>query len=214
MQHSEKTSAFFLLSVITLLALPVQEQIVQAREFNGQMVQAQDQAKAHALNGENYATVSLSLSAPRTSIEAGTTVTLTARVTGTNAKVIWRSLYTPVATVSQSGVVTGIKEGKATITATVGSMTEKITMTVTKSSAMLSLTAMTLKVEQTKALAMAIGGKRVKPVWKSMNAPVASVDQNGIVTAHKEGKATITATFQGSGVRTSLSGWNEINNSK
>ncbi|OBR90766.1 kappa-carrageenase precursor [Clostridium ragsdalei P11] len=56
-----------------------------------------------------------------TKVEIGKTVTLVATVLPQNAtdkKVIWSSSDTSVATVDQTGNVKGIKEGKATITAT------------------------------------------------------------------------------------------------
>ncbi len=39
------------------------------------------------------------------------------------------------------------------------------------------------------------GNNTEKPVWKSLNEKIATVDENGNVTSHKEGKAIITAKF-------------------
>ena len=68
----------------------------------------------------SIAVTSISLDAVSTSVKAGKTVTLIATVypsNATNKTVKWLSSATSVATVSSSGVVTGIAAGNATITA-------------------------------------------------------------------------------------------------
>ena len=55
-------------------------------------------------------------------LSAGSSRTLTATVTGTDESVVWSSSDTAVATVS-NGVVTGVANGRATITAKVGKLT-------------------------------------------------------------------------------------------
>lgn len=59
--------------------------------------------------------------------------TLTLRVNGTNKYVMWKSNNKKVATVSKKGKVTGISEGNATITATVGAgkSNQKLTCSIT-----------------------------------------------------------------------------------
>lgn len=70
-------------------------------------------------------------------IKEGKSITLTAKITPTNAtnkNVKWTSSDETVATVNSAGVVTGIKEGTATITATTedGNKTAKIEIKVEK----------------------------------------------------------------------------------
>ena len=81
---------------------------------------------------------SVSLNVTTLSIEQGKAATLSAAIlpaTATNKSVTWSSSNTAVATVSSSGIVTGVAEGTATITVTTvdGSRTATCAVTVTKS---------------------------------------------------------------------------------
>lgn len=114
----------------------------------------------------------------------------------------WGSNNPNVASVDSNGKVTGIKAGNATITAIVGENTATCEVTVV--SDIIAVTSVTL--DQV-SLALqegesAILNVTIKPdnatdkavTWSSDNSAVASVDNNGKVTAVKEGSATITAT--------------------
>ena len=78
----------------------------------------------------------IAVTTPQTVLVVGSTVALTATVYDqagkkiTNAVVQWRSLTPAVATVSGSGVVTGISTGQATIEAESSGRTASITLTV------------------------------------------------------------------------------------
>lgn len=75
---------------------------------------------------------SVTITASKTEVEVGSTITLTASVLPENATdktVIWTSSNVNTATVSDAGVVKGIAAGSVTITATSGS--EKDTKTIT-----------------------------------------------------------------------------------
>lgn len=67
-------------------------------------------------------------------LEAGKTLTLTATVTPANTtyKVVWTSSDESVATVSETGTVTAVKEGTTVITATAGSVKAECTVIVYK----------------------------------------------------------------------------------
>ena len=85
------------------------------------------------------ASISVEVSASATSVKVGDTVQLTAKVTPDSAdqSVTWASNKTATATVDANGVVTGVKKGKAVITATSkadSNQSAKITITVTDSS--------------------------------------------------------------------------------
>lgn len=74
------------------------------------------------------------LSASKKTIEVGEKFTLKLK-NATAKKVTWKSSKKSVAKVSSTGVVTGVKKGKATITATYKSKKYKCTVTVKKASA-------------------------------------------------------------------------------
>lgn len=68
-----------------------------------------------------------------TEVEVGKTITLTAEVLPENATdkaVTWTSSDTEVATVDEAGVVTGVKEGNVTITASAGGKSVAVEVTV------------------------------------------------------------------------------------
>ena len=81
--------------------------------------------------GEAVPATSISLASDAETVDAGDTVTLTATVLPENStdEVIWTSSDDTVATV-EDGVVTGVKAGTATITATAGDKTATCTITV------------------------------------------------------------------------------------
>lgn len=111
----------------------------------------------------------------------------------------WTSSNTSVATVSETGLVTALKDGSTTIKATVGNVSSTYDIAVKE----VKLTG--IKMEEkalihkgdTKALTVeytpadTTDDKTV--AWSSSDSTVASVDNNGIVTAVKPGSAVITA---------------------
>lgn len=77
----------------------------------------------------------IEITAPLRSVVAGTTLQLSADVTESDGtastrQVQWQSNATNIATVSSTGLVSGIGQGPATITASVGSTTEDFVVTV------------------------------------------------------------------------------------
>lgn len=108
-----------------------------------------------------------------------------------------------VARVTQKGVITAVKVGKATITATsnTGKKT-RIKVTVLKAPAAVSVkpSKKTMKVGQTVQLKASLPKKTAswKLTWTSSNKAVATVSSKGIVEAIAPGTATITVkTFNG-----------------
>ncbi|ADU69429.1 Ig-like domain-containing protein [Pantoea sp. At-9b] len=85
---------------------------------------------------EDVAVTGVSVAPSTASVAEGATTQLTATVApsdATNTSVTWSSSNTAIATVNASGLVTGVAEGSATITATTadGSFTSTSTITVT-----------------------------------------------------------------------------------
>lgn len=60
----------------------------------------------------------------------GSTISLTANVTPSNAKITWSSSDTRIATVRDKGIVTGVKAGSVTITAKAGTKSAQKTITI------------------------------------------------------------------------------------
>ena len=122
-----------------------------------------------------------------------------------NATLTWRSSNASVATVTSSGVVKAIGVGVATITATATdgsgkSATCRITVTpVYVSSITLSATSIGLEVGTTSTLSATVFPANATDrsiAWSSSNTTVATVNNNGVVTARAIGTATITAMAQ------------------
>ncbi|MGL6206995.1 MAG: Ig-like domain-containing protein, partial [Lactobacillus panisapium] len=90
--------------------------------------------KTIKVNATTVSVTGVSINASSTSLYTGNTLTLSATVTPTNAtdkSITWSSSNTTVATVSSSGIVTGIKDGIAIITAAANNgVSATITVTV------------------------------------------------------------------------------------
>ncbi|MEE1023325.1 MAG: Ig-like domain-containing protein, partial [Muribaculaceae bacterium] len=119
--------------------------------------------------------------------------------TTTDKTVAWSSSDTTVASVDNNGLVTAHRVGSATITAKCGGVTATcaITVVITPASGItLDKTESTLKVTETVQLKANVSPETTTDktvAWSSSDATVASVDNNGLVSAHKVGSATITA---------------------
>ena len=154
----------------------------------------------------------VSLDKTSLSLNVGKTATLTATVTPSNAtdkSVSWKSSNTSVATVSSSGVVTGVKAGSATITVTTNDGGKTATCAVTVNATTVAVTGVSLDktslsvdVGKTATLTATVTPSNAtdKSVsWKSSNTSVATVSSSGVVTGVKAGSATITVTTNDGG---------------
>lgn len=143
---------------------------------------------AFAACGGGNPTVTISQTSA--SIIVGETVELTATASD-ESKIEWSSSDASVASVSKGGVVTGRKEGTATITAKAGEATATCEVTVSKIDVTISQTTASIERGQTLTLT-ATAADNGAITWVSSDESVATVE-NGVVTAIKEGTATITA---------------------
>lgn len=151
--------------------------------------------------------------APATSsVLVGKTVQLSATTKDSAGNVLtgrvitWSSSATGVATVSSSGLVTGVAAGSATITATSEGKNGTATITVNVipvASVTVAPAASSIFVGKTVQLAATtkdsagnvLTGRVV--TWSSSATGVASVSSSGLVTGVGAGSATITATSEG-----------------
>lgn len=171
--------------------------ITAMTEDGGKMAKCQVTvyAKIIAVTGVRLSESSLQLG-------KGESHTLAASVLPDNASdkaVQWTSSDTSVATVDQNGTITAIGVGKTTITASVGGFSASCSVSVVVPVTSISLDTNLLLL--TKG-AVAVLTATVSPddatdktvQWSSDNPSVATVDQNGHVTAVNRGDATITAS--------------------
>ena len=148
----------------------------------------------------------ISLSAESNSISIGATTQLTVGYTpsDTNVKnVTYSSSSESIATVSSTGLVTGVAQGSATITATAqaenGTVSATTTISVTPiavTSVSLSSNSETIKVGKTVTLVPTISPSNAtnkNVTWSSSNTGIATVS-GGTVTGVAAGTATITVT--------------------
>ena len=142
---------------------------------------------------------SIALDKTEASVATGKTLQLTANVTPAEASVIWTSSNEEIATVDENGNVTAIAAGEAIITAQAGDKKASCTVTVTIPVEAITFYFNEITVETGDEFTV---NYTVSPedatdktiVWTSDNEEVATVDENGKVTAVAAGKAKITAT--------------------
>jgi uncharacterized protein YjdB len=150
---------------------------------------------------------------PRTStVAVGGTVQLSAQprdIDGqavTGRTVTWSSVDPAIATVSETGVVTGVRAGSTAITATVDGRSGSAVVEVLAPVATVTIegiTGSTISVgtsAQLRAVARDAAGNALNGralTWSTSNATVASVSANGLLSALAEGTTTITASVEG-----------------
>lgn len=134
-------------------------------------------------------------------VKVGSTKTLYATLTPSNTtdKVTWSSSDKKIVTVDKNGKIKGIKAGSAKITATTTSgkkVTCKVTVVKTakaSTSVKLNKKTLSLDVDKTTTLKATVSSSSTDSrTWSSSDKKVATVDQNGVVTALKKGTAKIT----------------------
>ena len=150
---------------------------------------------------------SVTVTPPTPTVIAGQTVQLTATTKDANGNVLagrvvtWASSNTAVATVSPTGLVTGVAEGQSTITATSEGQSGTAALTVIPPVASVTVAPApaTVVVGQTLQLTATtkdangnvLTGRVV--TWETSNTGVATVSPTGLVTGVTPGQATITA---------------------
>jgi len=155
---------------------------------------------------------SVTLNKTELTLTEGNGETLKATVNPSNAqntKISWSSDNTDVATVSIFGHVSAVKAGTANITVTTedGAHTATCKVTVKEPthyvySVSLDKTDISMEVGASETLIATIRPENATNkniIWSSSDSAIASVDNNGKVTANKPGSVTITATTEDGG---------------
>ncbi len=119
----------------------------------------------------------------------------------TDKTVTWSSSDATIASVDQTGKVTAVKSGKATITAAAGEKSATCEVTVTNPVTSVSLNKTTLELEESKTFTLIAtinptDADEQTVTWTTSNAAAATV-VNGVVTAVAEGTAVIKASVGG-----------------
>ena len=147
---------------------------------------------------------SVALDRTSMTLEEGQSTTLIATISPNDADektVTWSSSDANIVTVDQSGKVTAVKEGAATITAKACGKSATCEVSVKKqviqvTSITLNKTSLTLEKGKSETLTATVkpdnaNDKTVN--WSSSDSSIATVDSNGMVIAVKAGQAVITA---------------------
>ena len=149
-------------------------------------------------------------------LDKGSTATLTATITPSNATindVIWESSNPQVAKVDQSGIVTALSAGTATITATAVDGSEvstscKVVVKGVETKITLSQTEVKLPVNDIMTLTYTVAPSNTPVEWSTSNSDVAYLKKNSdgsvIVVGMSDGEAIVTArATDGSGASAS-----------
>ena len=119
----------------------------------------------------------------------------------------WASSDTAILTVNETGVISALAVGTATVTVTIDGITatctvnviEKPTEPVKTTEITVSKSSVSLFINENATITATVkpdDAANKEVTWTSSNTSVATVI-NGVITAHKEGTATITATASG-----------------
>ena len=160
---------------------------------------------------ERVAVKSVSFEVSELTLLVGGTKTLVPKILpadATNKEVIWMSDNPEVASVDDHGTVTAKKEGEATVTVTTvdGGKTASCKVTVVDRIAVTGVSLdkgeVKLKVGDVHVLKAEVKPENAtnrNVSWASGNKAIATVDENGKVSAKAEGQTTITVTTEDGG---------------
>lgn len=122
-----------------------------------------------------------------------------APATATNQTVTWSSDDESVATVDENGIISAIGKGTAIITATTDNGISEscyVEVLVPAKTVSLSDSLVTIQPNETYKLTVTLDPENTTDTvsWSSSDEDIATVDENGVVTAVSTGNATIVAT--------------------
>ncbi len=145
----------------------------------------------------------LTLSTSSKTLNAGSSFTLTVKTVPAGGKYTLKSSDTSIATVTQAGVVKGLKGGTAVITASdsSGAVTASCKVTVRpKGTISLSDTSLSVNAGSSVRIGITKTPSNLSVKWTSSNNSVAGVS-NGLVSGLRPGTAVITASDEAGSVK-------------
>lgn len=147
-------------------------------------------------NSSNNDNVTIILSKKSTTLVVGAEQNLKAITSPKGVKVTWTSSDSTTVSVSDIGRIKAEKVGSATITATAGSKSAECLVTVEDITITISMKEATIDISESSTLQLSATDSRNMGgyTWESSNAEVATVDQDGLVTAKGQGTTTITVS--------------------
>jgi len=168
-------------------------------------------SSTHPSQPPQVAIVSLTFSPDPVAIPAGKTqqISVTGSYSDNTSKdltsaVTWNSSEASVASISSSGLLTALKKGSTTISATSGGVSKTVAVTVTDPLLMsLLLSPDVVTIPAGKVQQISVTGSYSDNTsqdlssvvtWNSSDVGVASISSSGLLTALKKGSTTITAT--------------------
>lgn len=137
-----------------------------------------------------------------TTISVGETLQLNYEIYPPNVTypyILWHSSNRETVNVDQDGRITGLKEGESIITANCGNVSDTCLVKVIftqPTSIQIQPEQVELKIGDTQQFIATVEPENASyktVIWESSNPDVATVDENGLVTAYSSGSAIITA---------------------
>ena len=128
-----------------------------------------------------------------TDIPSGFNVGETYKITAySNLPIVWSSQDTAIVTIEPNGVMTAHKAGETTVSASDGYSTVSCRVVVTGPSVSLNITDIPsgFHVGETYKITAA---SNVPFTWESADDSIVTIEQNGVMTAHKTGETYVTA---------------------
>lgn len=160
-----------------------------------------------ACNDDDKAAIEISLNKNELLLEEGSSERLVASFNpaGTNLEAhSWKSANPQIASVDETGMVTAIKEGSTKITATALNGGNSATCNVAVLKKIIGVSGLSLNVADTtmlvedelqlEAVVYPENATNKTVSWSSSDEQIATVSSDGVVTAHKVGKVTVTAS--------------------
>ena len=141
-------------------------------------------------------TTTISINKKKMTLYVGQSKKLKATVEGTDEKPTWSVSKKGIVKVSK-GKVTALKAGKVKVTVKVNNKKVSCVVTVKNPAISLDYESVTLYESEKITLHATVKGKSQTTTWKSSNKSVATVSNNGEVTAVGKGTAVITAKANG-----------------